>query len=172
MSITEQATPARRSARPQVTSEQLLQDQENGYDQPMDLMQTNVASVVPVREMDAVSAREFKDLIEYESFMNDPMVIRVLETNDVNAPWRVFVGINGDMRWIPRGKPVRIQRRFVERLAQSQERRFITKENNDRDSDDGFTTLTKSAQSYQFEVLKDDHPQGRRWLTRMMREGS
>lgn len=169
---TQAAATSKRSARPLVTSQQLLDDDERGYAQPIDMMESNVQDMTRVGLEDAVSGFKFEQLAEYEKFMNDAVVIQIFETTDVNAPRAVFIGVNGDSRWLPRGVPLRLQRKFVERLAQAQEMAFTTVANRDQESDNGFNVLRKVAQSYQFAVLEDKHPLGRKWLTSVMRQGS
>jgi hypothetical protein len=124
------------------------------------------STVAPVTE------RELKDSIEIEKFMNEMLVIRIHDTNDKNAPPRVFVGDNGEQLWLPRKLKIRIPRRFVERLAQSHEQSFTQKRNQDPNADEGMTTASSTAQPYPFEVIYDPRGVlGQRWLRRTMREG-
>lgn len=114
--------------------------------------------------------------LAYEQFMNDPVTIRIHSTKDKNEAPLVFVGVNGDSRWLPRNKPIKLQRKFVERLAQAQEMAFDTKENKDPNVDNAMTITRRLAQSYEFSVLDDPSEAGRvigkRWLARQVRAGS
>lgn len=110
--------------------------------------------------------------IEYEAFMHEPIVIRIHETKDKNEPPLVFVAVNGDGRWLPRDKNVRIPRKLVERLAQAQEMTFVTKDESDPSAEVMKRTVRRNAASYSFSVLHDPNPRGRRWLQRVTREGS
>ncbi len=167
-----QARPAQKP-RIQHTSADFLDDSTAElHQQPIDMMQSNVAQATLVGRLDPITVREMKEIAEYEAFMESPVTIEINETTDVNAPPQVFVGVNGDARWLPRGVPVRLQRKFVERLAQAQEMRFSTVNNKDQDSDQGMKILRKTAQSYGFSVIQDNHPLGRRWLMRMQRSGT
>ena len=173
MSSTEQVKPATgRNARPLITSQDALDAADRGYLQPIDLMSTNVQAMTQVGVLEPISGFEFKTLAEYEKFMEEPVVIEILTTTDPNAPKAVFIGVNGDSRWLPRGMPLKLQRKFVERLAQAQEMRYETKRSKDPESDMGMDTLRSTAQSYQFSVLEDKNPIGRKWLLRVTRQGS
>lgn len=120
---------------------------------------------------DPINEREFEDNVEYEEFMQNPIVIRIHETTDKNAPPLVGVGVNGNYRWLPRSVKIRVQRMFVEVLARSHERSIKTVENPDKSVEDGMMTKRTQAQSYGFQVLHDPHPKGNVWLERVTRQG-
>jgi len=164
--------PTKRTARPQHTSADFLDENTHETSEPIDMMTSNVPKMTLEGRLEPILTREFKEMIEYEAFMNDPVVIQINETTDVNAPPFVFVGVNGDCRWLPRGEPIKLQRKFVERLAQAQEMRFETKSNRDQDAQNAIVTVRRTAASYGFAVLRDEHPAGRRWLARVTRSGS
>lgn len=111
--------------------------------------------------------------LEYEAFMAQGVVITVLDSKDPLAPPLVACGVNGDFRWLPRNKMVRIPRRFVEVLAHSVERSFKTVETNDPDSDNRMKTERKNTPSYPFAVVQDPAGEkGRRWLEMMFKQGT
>jgi hypothetical protein len=112
-----------------------------------------------------------KNVLEYEKFMREPIVVKIHKSTDKNASPVVPVGINGDFKWLPRGIPIRIPRCFVERLAQSQATSYRTVENTDRTSDSGMLNLKTTAHEFPFDVVSDPSRFGRRWLQRMMRQG-
>ncbi len=116
--------------------------------------------------------REFETEMQYEQFMREPVVIRIHATRDKNEPPKVFVGVNGDTRWLLRDTNYRIPRFLVEALAKAQEMSFKTEENPDPRVDNAMTLLRTTAMSYSFSVLHDPNPHGRRWLERVTRQGS
>jgi len=124
-----------------------------------------------VSKIDPLSMREFKLIEEYEKFMADMLVIVIHDTTDKNASPYVPVGVNGQMLWLPRSRKIRIPRRFVERLAQSQETAYQTVRNPDISADEGMLTKHRTGQPYPFAVVFDPSKFGERWLARMMREG-
>lgn len=179
------------NSRAQHTSEELaddlgVHDSYEHEDSVLDMMSPNadamanaVRYIEPVTSLGFVFDKELPKELgggmtspEYEAFMQEPVEIKLHQSTDKNAPWAVFVGINGDNRWLPRGVALRIQRKFVERLAQSQERTFETKDNPDPAADVGKTVLSRQANPYEFSVLRDPNPKGRRWLANMLRQGS
>jgi hypothetical protein len=139
-------------------------------EEPLDLMQSNASVLLMKENMEVISEREFRDKAEYEAFMEQPVVIVINETSDEKAPPIVFCGVNGDGRWIPRSVPVKIQRKFVERLAQSQERHYATVPNRDTSADNAMLVRSRNV-GISFHVLKDPHPRGLQWLRRVMRSG-
>jgi hypothetical protein len=104
--------------------------------------------------------------------MHEPVVIRIHSTRDKNDPPLVYVGVNGDSRWLDREVNIRVPRKLVERLAQAQEMTLSTREVNDPLADNMMRTVKRTAASYSFSVLHDPNPNGRRWLARITREGT
>lgn len=139
-------------------------------EEPLDLMHSNVPVLNFKEELTVITEREFRDKAEYERFMEDALVIVINETSDEKAPPIVFVGSNGDGRWIPRAIPVKIQRKYVERLAQSQERHYVTTPNKDTSADNAMLVKARNV-GISFHVLKDPHPRGQAWLRRVIRSG-
>lgn len=150
-------------------NEAFVADMIDGGDEVLDMMQDMTQLLV--QRVTEDQFREFKTEAEYAVFMKNPIVIRIHETRDKNEPPLVFMGVNGSQRWVPRNKNVRMQRYFIERLAQAQEMAFKTDLNADTTVDNAMITTRRKAASYTFSVLHDPHPVGRRWLERVTREG-
>ena len=122
---------------------------------------------------DVVQIRNMGRSLEYEAFMQEPVIIIIQETTDKNAPPIVFVGDNGDDRWLPRGTPIKLPRKYVERLAQAKERSISTKQlNGQEDMDERMPARSKEATAYPFSVLKDWNPLGAKWLRRVAMQGT
>lgn len=124
-----------------------------------------------------VTDREFNTLDEegktaYEAFMNERIVIRIHETTDKNEPPYAFVGDNGDCVWIPRARPVRLPRKFVETLARSQVRAYHQQRDPNPNADEGMQTFRRVGASYPFSVIEDKNPRGRAWLARVTHESA
>ena len=173
-------------------------DSEADSEVVLDMMSTGANSTQMMRFMEVVTAREFEyesiterrrdastnnviDIenpgrsLAYEAFMQEPVTISINESADEKAAPVVYVCVNGDERWLPRGVPLRLQRKFVEILAQSNERRFMTgKINASDDTDNERPVKSKLTQGTPFAVLKDSNPDGRlarRWLLRVTKQG-
>jgi hypothetical protein len=124
-------------------------------------------------EIVQVTQREFDTMDkEYEAFMQLPMVIRIHESADVRSAPAVAVGCNGERKWLPRGRAIKIQRKFVENLARSKEMHVRTEANGDRSSDEGTLTRRHATSPYGFEILHDSHPKGRAWIERVLHEAA
>lgn len=146
-------------------------DYLNTEAQVLDMMDANLDHLIAQAGDEPITEREFKDIVEYEKFMADGVVIEIHESTDKNAPPVVAAGVNGDVRWFPRGVPIRVRRKHVEVLARSQEMRFKTAQNKDVESDNAMTTVRKTGACYGFSVLKDSDPRGYAWLQRVTRSG-
>lgn len=151
-------------------------------DEVLDMMSPNVDAVAQmVRAIEPENPGLFKfekdgngngRSVEYEKFMQEPVTVIISKTTNKTDPWVVPIGVNGDTRYLPRGIKIRIQRKFVERLAQVHERSYSTTPNSDPSSDTGMLTKAQQAQPYQFHVLHDPNPKGRLWLQAITRAGS
>jgi len=156
---------------PRTYSDDFVDTQEEN-DHVLDLTSSNVAALMQGSGIEIISEREFNDKAAYILFMEDVLTIEINETTDKNAAPVVFCGDNGDQRWLPRGIKFKIQRKFIERLAQSHERHYTTVNNPDRDADNGMLTRTKGVQAIGFQVWHDPSPRGRQWLQRVTRSGN
>lgn len=162
----------------------------------LDMMKTGLSAPQLLRHMEVISSREFpyEDLITrhvdgtetvmagrslaMEAFMEQGVVIEIAESTDEKASPTVYVAVNGDSRWLPRGIPVRIPRKHVERLAQSSERSFKTPVQNSAGAEEGDNerpAKVKNTQAYPFAVINDSCPDkalARRWLARVTRQST
>lgn len=160
--------PVQRNYANEVLSDDMAQDEP----QCLDMMSTNLGTLIQTLPEAPESFREFAQMAEYEAFMHQPVMIRVHESRDDNDPPAVFVGCNGDSRWLPRDVNIRIPRKLVESLARAQETKYATEDNRDPNSDSMKTTKKRKMQSVSFSVLHDPSPMGSRWLRRVMQAGS
>jgi hypothetical protein len=115
--------------------------------------------------------RDTRTIVEIEKFMQDELVIVIHKSTDKNAVPRVPVGVNGEVAWLPRDVKIRIPRKFVERLARSQEATYRTDDNPDPRMDEGKIIRRTNGQVFPFQVLHDPSPRGAAWLQRVTREG-
>jgi len=123
-----------------------------------------------------ISEREFKNdaegLAAYEKFMAEPVVVKIHSTADKNEPPFADLGLNGVPCPVPRERPVRIPRAFLEVLARSQVRVYTQERNPNPDAAEGMRTQRKTGASYPFQVLEDKNPKGAAWLRRVMYESA
>jgi hypothetical protein len=122
------------------------------------------------RPIQVVTEREYQTTAEMEAFMQERLVIVVHKGTDKNASPRVPVGLNGEKVWLPRDVPIKLPRRLVAVLAQSQEATFDTVDNPDPSADEGKIIKRRNGQTAPFAVLHDPNPRGAHWLRRVTKE--
>ena len=127
-------------------------------------------TVQPVAEREFKSDKDGK--LQYEKFMAEPIVIKIHATADKNEPPGAEVALNGVKVYIPREKPVRLPRAFVEILARSQVRNYSQQRNPDPMADEGMFTRRHVGASYPFSVIEDKNARGRAWLQRVVHESA
>lgn len=177
--------------RPQILSSDVFDPDDAGDEKRvLDMMKTGLSAPQLLKHLEVISSREFsyEDIevdgrlqvgrsLEMEAFMEQPVEIEIAESTDQKASPLVYVAINGDARWLPRGVPLRIPRKFVERLAQSSERSFTTTRQNNgaEEGENERPAKVKNTQAYPFSVLRDscrDRALSRRWLVRMTKQST
>jgi hypothetical protein len=180
--------------RAQITTQDVYDPSDSDSDADnriLDMMDTGLSAPQLLKHLEVISSREFayEDLevdgvlmvgrsLAMEKFMEDPIIVKISETTDVRASPLVYVAINGDERWLPRGVKLRIRRKHVERLAQSSERSFTTKRNpsaSGEDNDNEQPAKSKSTQAYDFAILHDPCPDqklARRWFARVTKQST
>lgn len=122
-------------------------------------------------QLEIANEQDMRTSAEIEQFMQDELVIVIHRSTDKNASPKVPVGVNGEKAWLPRDVKIRIPRKFVERLARSQEATFSTDDNPDPRMDEGKLIRRTNGQVFPFQVLHDPSPRGPAWLARVTREG-
>jgi hypothetical protein len=114
--------------------------------------------------------REFKNIVEYERFMNMPVGIMISETTDDRESPVVPVGCNNDQKWLPRGAKIVVRRYMLERLLRASTTEFSLVKVGDSDAEEGQRMKAKTKRPYAVTVLKDTHPLGTRWQERICSE--
>ena len=121
--------------------------------------------------LEVASEADVRTTAEIEAFMQEELVIVLHKSTDKNAPPKVPVGVNGETAWLPRDTKIRLPRKFVERLARSQEATFRTDDNPDPRMDEGKVIRRTNGQVFPFQVLHDPSPRGPSWLAMVTRQG-
>lgn len=112
------------------------------------------------------------------AFNEEFLLINIHESTDPNAEKMIYLAVNGEgagqggVPYLPRGVPLRIKRKFVERLCRA---RPIAYGNVERINEFGVREITypkTSALKYPFSVLEDKNPKGGAWITKLLNERS
>ena len=112
---------------------------------------------------------DFKKLAGEESFMNEPVTIRIHATTDENQAPHVIVNCNGVNQPIVRGIATEIKRKYVEILARMKETRY-TQVTKNPSAPDVSEMVARSGLAYPFELLEDKNPKGKPWLDHILAE--
>jgi len=130
--------------------------------QPPPIIESSDVDIEVVTKLDM-------DAVELEQFMNEPVLIRISESNDENATEYVQVAVNGRGLLLPRAQPLWVKRMYVERLARAK-RTSIAQDM--KRMDESLNVLTrKTGLDYPFSVLKDSD-RGRAWLEGVMADSA
>lgn len=127
-------------------------------------------SVQPVTEREFANDKEGQ--AAYEAFMREPIVLKIHSTTDKNEPLVADVALNGVKCPMPREKPIKVPRAFVEVLARSQNRAYEQERVPDPDAAEGYKTRRTTGVQFPFSVLHDPSPKGRAWLQRITHESA
>jgi len=132
---------------------------------------TGPVSPEPTLIEKATDGLGFKSHAKLLAFAEEPVTFMIHETSDVNQSRYVQVGNNGQNKWLFRGVPYTLPRKFVEQLLRAKPVSIATPESRD---DDGFRTTTikkTSAMLYPLTILEDKNPISKEWQAQIMAEG-
>lgn len=114
-------------------------------------------------------SRDFRELASDEAFMNEHVTVLVHSTTDENQPPHVTVNCNGTNQPIVRGTPTRIRRKYVEILARMKETKYTQVTPNPA-APDVTEMRSRHGLVYPFELIEDNNPRGRAWLSNVLAE--
>lgn len=125
-------------------------------------------------EIETVAETDLGKLAAEESFMAEPVVVRVHTTTDVNAAPFVDITVNDSSNRVRfhRGVAMRVKRQHLEVLARMKETRYRQAPAQGSDLESGNALIPSESLCYPFEVLEDKNPAGRAWLERVLAERS
>lgn len=110
------------------------------------------------------------------AFNEEYLVIQISEGTAENDEKLVPLWVNGEgagpngIPYIPRGVPVRIKRKFVERLARARPVMYDSKEVTNERGERTYVNPSRTGLKYPFAVIEDENPKGRAWLQAIIRE--
>jgi hypothetical protein len=127
-----------------------------------------------VRALETVSGipdpMGFSSLADALAFNEEVLEIRLEPRAERNAPSMIDVSVNGDLRWLPIGVPIRIQRKFVEVLARSVTVGITTRHGTAHEDNPPNLIDKHPYRNAPFSVLKDPNPKGPAWLAKIIYE--
>ena len=109
-------------------------------------------------------------------FMEEPVEIMLHESIDPNAEQFIFCAVNGEgagpqkLPWLPRGVPITVKRKHVERLARAKPISLSTFDTRDATGALAKGIRSRRALAYPFSVIHDPNPKGHDWLKGVLAE--
>lgn len=140
---------------PEVASQEIVLDAEK----PSDVSQTEIMEFL----------RTKNPRFDAERFANDILTIRLAEPTDPFDDPILPVIVNGTLMPIPRGVEIKIKRKYVEVLARAREVRYEQRAVNPL-APEQIELHGRVVHKYPFEVIKDPHPDGKKWLESIRNE--
>ncbi len=118
----------------------------------------------------------YREKLAMLKFMEEPLEIMLHESIDPNAEQFIFCAVNGEgagphkMPWLPRGVPVTVKRKHVERLARAKPISLSTFDTTDATGALAKGIRSRRALAYPFSVIHDQNPKGPAWLKGVLAE--
>lgn len=105
------------------------------------------------------------------AFNEEPIELRIEPRPERNAANVIDVAVNGDRRWLPVGRAIRIQRKFVEVLARAQPFSVTTETGTAMEETPRNLIHRTPFRAIPFSILHDPNPRGAAWLNKISYEG-
>ncbi len=112
---------------------------------------------------------DLRELAASEAFMNEMVEVMVHSSTDENQAPHVILNCNGTNQPIMRGVPTRVRRKYVEILARMKETKYSQVTRNPA-APDQIDMIARHGLAYPFEMLSDENPRGRAWLSNVLAE--
>ena len=112
---------------------------------------------------------DLRELAASEAFMNEMVEVMVHSSTDENQAPHVILNCNGTNQPILRGVPMRVRRKYVEILARMKETKYSQVTRNPA-APDQIDMIARHGLAYPFEMLSDENPRGRAWLSNVLAE--
>jgi hypothetical protein len=112
---------------------------------------------------------DLRELAASEAFMNEMVEVMVHSSTDENQAPHVILNCNGTNQPILRGVPTRVRRKYVEILARMKETKYSQVTRNPA-APDQIDMIARHGLAYPFELMHDDNPRGRAWLSNVLAE--
>jgi hypothetical protein len=119
---------------------------------------------------DTIDAFNYKEIVDLEAFMNEPVLVEIDTTTEKNAEQTVQLSVNGVNQFLFRGKPHWIKRKYLEVLARCKPETITTPEYTNGNGDKATRIDKHPGHKYPFRVHKDPNPKGYSWLQQIIAE--
>jgi len=113
-----------------------------------------------------------KGKLEMLAFMNELVVVQVHEDNSNYPEPLVQTWNDGRLQIFIRGQEVTCRRCFVEVLARAKPVQYANVEYVDAEGNRAVKWPKRTGLKYPFTIVRDDNPNGRAWLKKILAEGA
>ncbi len=112
----------------------------------------------------------FEDHAAALSFLNEMVVINIMESSDPDAENPVFLSVNGVPIYVTRGQDEIVRRKYVEQLLRAKPVKVNSKGARNSEGD-AINKITKTTSlRYPFNIVRDDNPKGQAWRKKILAE--
>lgn len=137
-----------------------------GQDKPRDLPTFGLARLdEPEIEPVQGFTKSHADMLK---FMEEPVMVRVHPTAEVNPEPIFGIWNNGRSQYFIRGQTQTVRRKFVEGLARARNTVYRQEVFRDANGDTAIRNIPSTALRYPFSVVRDDNPNGGAWLAKVL----
>ena len=116
--------------------------------------------------------KDLKKVVAEAKFMEDVLVIEISPATTDNEVPCVILNVNGTNQPVWRGHATPVKRKFVEVLARMKETRYSQAPTNYINPEISNALQPRTGIAYPFQVLEDQHPNGRAWLRQILAEAA
>ena len=102
------------------------------------------------------------------AFYEEPVEIFLHETTNPTEEQLVFIGVNGEAKWLVRGRNHVLKRKFIETLARAKPTSIQTVETRGADGERVSEVRRHTALKYPFSIVRDDNPRGSAWAKELL----
>jgi len=148
---------------PELNSEQLQGERVNEAPIPDSGAVDREQIAAELTDVQVVQETALGDYADELAFMNEKVTLLVHEGTDINAERVIHISCNGQNRFVARGRPTQVERRFVEVLCNARRTSIRTVSGADERGNAINKINAYTAVRYPFSVLNDTE-RGAAWL--------
>lgn len=155
-----------------VTREKVLDTREQQVGQQGVVTMDPVVPELDKPDIQVIEGPRAKQKADELAFMEEPVTVKVLESNSESDGALVTIGVNGRNQNFIRGQDITVKRKYVEGLARAKPVGYRNEEYTMEDGTRSFRYPKRQGLRFPFQVIRDDNPRGADWLRKILAEGA
>lgn len=144
-------------------------DRDVGQDSSRAMSTTGDAVLDPPR-IEPVERPMDSEKVAMLAFFEEMVTIRMATSTDPNAEQIFEVWVNGEPQIFKRGETKTLKRKFVDCLARRKLTTHTLEKYTNANGDEAYRYPSHTALRYDFQMIRDDNPQGADWLRHTLME--